>query len=1009
MTEQHSHPRDPDTAAPLAAPPADAVPAAAQSVVDAFAATLPYRLDGFQERACGLVAQGLGVLVCAPTGAGKTVVGEFAVHRAVEEGTKCFYTTPIKALSNQKYHDLCATYGEDRVGLLTGDVSVNGDADVVVMTTEVLRNMIYAGSPALGRLRYVVMDEIHFLADKDRGAVWEEVILNVADDVAVIGLSATVSNSEEFGQWLSTVRGHTEVVVTDHRPIPLEQWMVVGRRLYPLFAQRTAEEPLRRAGEGGRPLTAPLSIDEMAQQARAQHTAAAAAQASAGDTPQDQARSLDPALVSAVARAERTLENSPRAAGPRGRGAGALSRPDMLEMLQQEKMLPVIDFIFSRAGCDKAVSQCARSRLTLTTGAEAEEIARIVDAGVATIPEEDLKILGFRQWRSTLMRGFAAHHAGMLPAFRHIVEELFVKGLLKAVFATETLALGINMPARTVFIERLVKFNGDGFADLTPGQYTQLTGRAGRRGIDTIGNAVVAWEPGVEPDTVAALASTRMYPLVSTFVPGYNMTINLLATMGYAQGRSVIERSFAQFQLDRDVVADARREDALARKIAAERAVLDEELRGYDLSWARDEDTAVASILEYVELRAELSAREKDDKRGAVAERRKEIDAVLRRARLGDIVALPGKKSPILACVVEQSFGGQPAVTIVTEQGWMGRVHADELALPPITLGTMYVPSKGRGRGSRFSAGAVAQALRKEIHQQRIERPKRLKNTVRVRPSKKATALKEQLRAHPAHHWPPVDRIARRAQNLGALQRKLRDVQEQMDSSQNSLGRTFDKIIDLLRHLGYLAPAGSPTAVGAGARGEFVDAAAPEDANLAELVPTEEGMRLARIHNSHDLLIAELLRRGIFDDLDPAELAAAVSQCTYEARKEGGHTSLEAQAATEALAEAFRRTLSVWEELVWEENHRGLAPTGRPDAGFALAIHQWTAGAPLGYCLAAANQQGAQLTPGDFVRQCRQVVDALDQVADTGYSDHVVRAARQAREAIRRGVVALGT
>ncbi|WP_075728459.1 DEAD/DEAH box helicase [Corynebacterium aquilae] len=973
-------------------------------------------MDPFQVTACNIVAEGDGVLVCAPTGAGKTIVGEFAVYQALQHGAKCFYTTPIKALSNQKYHDLVAVYGEDSVGLLTGDVSINGDADIVVMTTEVLRNMIYASSPALNRLESVVMDEIHFLADKSRGAVWEEVILNLDDSVAVIGLSATVSNSEEFGRWLSTVRGHTQVVVTDHRPIPLEQWMIVKGQLYPLFDQ--LDNPLIRASDSTadkdpdkRSLSRPLSIDDMA---RAHNQAAqAASESDATLDPQHSAPQLNPRLDKAVRRAERSAEGGDRGfRGGSGGGrayAASIKRTDVIEMLDSHSMLPVIFFIFSRSGCDKALIQCSRSRLTLTTQQESQQIAAIIDAGVEGIPDEDLKVLGFRQWRSNLMRGFAAHHAGMLPAFRHIVEELFVKGLVKAVFATETLALGINMPARTVLIERLVKYNGEGFVDVTPGQYTQLTGRAGRRGIDTIGHAVVQWEPGLDPVAVASLASTRTYPLDSTFSPGYNMTVNLLATIGYTRGRSLIERSFAQFQLDGDVVSHARDEARLATKVQQLKKQLDTALDEINQdSSAPVAPISVNDLAEYLQLRQELSMIEKADKKRALSERGKETKALLKRARVGDVIALPGKKSPIIACVMEPAFGGSSTITITTEQGWCGRISAEDLAIPPLFLGDLRVPSFV-ARNPRKHAGKTAQLLRGLD----IKRPRRLKNTVKVRPSARAVETRNAMREHPAHNHPHTDALAAKTRDYQRAVGQLEALRREMDSAQNSLGRTFDDIVDLLEHLGYIEKVtiadaqqrAEQQAALSGTTAETITADHDEDQWV--YLPTDEGERLARIHNSSDLLIAQCLRRGIFNDLDPAELAAAVSQCTYEARKEVSY-DIEQCAATENLAQAMRRTHDIWRELIWEENSRHLDPTTAPDPGFALAIHQWTAGAPLGYALAAANQMGAQMTPGDFVRQCRQVVDALDQVSDTGYTDEIRRSARQAREAIRRGVVALG-
>ena len=483
-----------------------------------FVEQLPFQLDDFQQRACQALQNGHGVLVCAPTGAGKTVVGEFAVHLALAAGRKCFYTTPIKALSNQKHNDLVRRYGPQRIGLLTGDQSINGDADVVVMTTEVLRNMLYADSPALQGLSYVVMDEVHFLADRMRGAVWEEVILHLPEDVLLVSLSATVSNAEEFGGWIQTVRGDTTVVVDEHRPVPLWQHVMVGKRLFDLFDYRSSS-----AAKNGRELL------------------------------------VDPELLRHIAHrreADRLADWQPRGRGrPGNRGRPSIyrppSRPDVLEALDREGLLPAITFIFSRAGCDAAVKQCLRSSLRLTTDEERIRIAEVIDRRCGDLAEADLIVLDYHEWREGLLRGLAAHHAGLLPVFRHTVEELFTDGLVKAVFATETLALGINMPARTVVLERLVKFNGEQHMPLTPGEYTQLTGRAGRRGIDVEGHAVVLWHPDVEPAEVAGLASTRTFPLRSSFAPSYNMTINLVNQMGPAQAHQLLERSFAQYQADR--------------------------------------------------------------------------------------------------------------------------------------------------------------------------------------------------------------------------------------------------------------------------------------------------------------------------------------------------------------------------------------------------------------------------------------------------------------------------
>lgn len=461
-----------------------------------------FGFDPFQIEACHAVEDGEGVLVAAPTGAGKTVIGEFAAFVALEQGKKCFYTTPIKALSNQKFQEFVDTFGEERVGLLTGDVNINSHAEILVMTTEVLRNMLYTNSSTLLNLGSVVMDEVHYLADKFRGAVWEEVLIHLMESVQVISLSATVSNAEEFGEWLGEVRGATSVIVSEIRPIPLYQHVLIGHRLVDLFT------------EPGRINSEILGLERQAL------------------------------------RRVKTPHNRRGNFGDDGR----LARDEVIEKLQRENLLPAITFIFSRTGCDAAVKQCLNAGLRLTNTEERMEISAIAARYTKNISEEDLEVLGYREWLAALERGIAAHHAGLLPSFKGAVEELFQKGLVKAVFATETLALGINMPARTVVLEKLTKWNGEGHVSITPGEYTQLTGRAGRRGIDIEGNAVVQWSPTVDSATTAGLASTRTYPLRSSFTPTYNMSVNLIHRFGRERARTSLESSFAQFQADRAVV-----------------------------------------------------------------------------------------------------------------------------------------------------------------------------------------------------------------------------------------------------------------------------------------------------------------------------------------------------------------------------------------------------------------------------------------------------------------------
>jgi ATP-dependent RNA helicase HelY len=476
----------------------------------------PFSMDDFQIRGCQALESGKSVLVAAPTGAGKTIVGEFAAFLAMNSGKKCFYTTPIKALSNQKFQDLSAMFGDENVGLLTGDTSINSEAPIVIMTTEVLRNMIYSASSTLTDLRYVVMDEVHYLADRFRGAVWEEILIHLPESIQVAALSATVSNAEEFGDWLQTVRGEMKVIVSETRPVPLYQHVLFGNRLLDLFSSNTKVNPeiLRLEKESLRSVRTKYGSNGGKKNWR--------------DSSQ-----ITPTIK-------------------------ALGRAEVIEKLDREGLLPAITFIFSRAQCDSAVKQCLAAGLRLTNTEERSQIREVIAEKTRTLPEDDLVVLGFHEWVDSLERGIASHHAGLLPAFKECVEELFQRGLIKAVFATETLALGINMPARTVVLEKLTKWNGESHVSVTPGEYTQLTGRAGRRGIDIEGNAVILWNKDIDSASAAGLASTRTYPLKSSFKPTYNMTINLISQFGADRARTSLESSFAQFQADKAVVGLAR-------------------------------------------------------------------------------------------------------------------------------------------------------------------------------------------------------------------------------------------------------------------------------------------------------------------------------------------------------------------------------------------------------------------------------------------------------------------
>ena len=915
-----------------------------------FTAELGFSLDPFQVEACEALEQGSGVLVCAPTGAGKTVVGEFAVHKALQEGRKAFYTTPIKALSNQKYRDLCDRYGAAKVGLLTGDNAINGDAPVVVMTTEVLRNMLYVDSPALTDLGYVVMDEVHYLADRFRGAVWEEVIIHLPEHVRLVSLSATVSNAEEFADWLVTVRGDTAVVVSEVRPIPLWQHMLVGGRVFDLFALR----PAAHAGEWE--------------------------QTPRGLSTRERGRAVvDPELVRYVHEQERRHDSWHGGGGARGGFSHKPryrppSRPEVIERLDRAGLLPAITFVFSRNGCDAAVHQCLASGMRLTDETERRAIAEIIDRRTGSLPEEDLHVLGFWEWREGLLAGFAAHHAGLVPAFKETVEECFVRGLVKAVFATETLALGINMPARTVVLERLVKWNGEAHADVTPGEYTQLTGRAGRRGIDIEGHAVVVWAPGVDPAAVAGLASTRTYPLRSSFRPSYNMAVNLVGAFGRAHARELLASSFAQFQADRSVVglarSAARHEEDAARLLKEMNAGL---------------SAAVLDVAGYARLRMEISEREKALSRDSQAKRRLEAAESLAALRAGDVIRVPSGRRQGLAVVLDPGVTEltDPRPLVLTEDKWAGRLGSVDFPSPVSALARVKVPKNFNHR-SPHARRDLASTLRNA----------RAENGLGARRTKGRSAadddpvladLRHALRAHPVHGLPD------REERVRAADRWLREVRDgerlrrQIADRTSSLTQQFDRTCDVLTELGYLQP--DP---------------AQDDAPPAAVV-TEAGRRLGRIWSETDLLTAECLRAGVFRGLTPAELAGCVSALVFEARRESAaQPSVPAGKVAGALTE-MRRVHTALTDL---EREHTLPVTRDPDLGFVWAAYRWADGQSLDRVLAGAQQAGTELSGGDFVRWARQLVDLLDQLAKVA-DDPLAGIARAAVGRVRRGVVAV--
>ena len=927
----------------------------AQSKIDAFAKSFDFPLDDFQVRACEAVALGQGVLLAAPTGAGKTVVGEFAVFLALATGRKAFYTTPIKALSNQKYADLVRRHGADKVGLLTGDASINGEAPVVVMTTEVLRNMMYAGSATLRGLGFVVMDEVHYLADRLRGAVWEEVIIHLPEDVQVVSLSATVSNAEEFGAWLGEVRGNTEVIVEEHRPVPLWQHMMVGQNLYDLFAEGTS------AARGG---------------STAKRVSGGAG---ASDAAVSESTRVNPELLQQIRGGDRGGHDGfgrARGAGPRGRGGaparqggaparqgggrfgGGPSRSEVIERLDRDGLLPAITFIFSRIGCTSAVSQLLTNGVRLIPQAEGDRIRRTVEERIQGLADEDLGVLGYWEFVEGLTRGFAAHHAGMLPTFREIVEELFTAGRIRAVFATETLALGINMPARSVVLERLVKFNGETHADITPAEYTQLTGRAGRRGIDIEGHAVVLYNRGLDPLAVGGLASTRTYPLRSSFRPTYNMAVNLVGQVGRETSRDILETSFAQFQADRAVVGMAvtvrRNEEALA---------------GY----AGSMTCHLGDFTSYAALRNEIRDVEKEAAKAKSASRRAEAAVSLEKLRPGDVIKIAAGRRSGYAIVIAGNKGGKKESAtpmVLTSDAHVHRLTLMDVPNPVEALINLSVPKHFNARNAKSRKDLAATMRVKVPHD---PPPARHTGSGVSKEAERVTQLRRQMRAHPCHGCPEREDHARWAERWWRLRRETDGVARTVEGRTNTVARTFDRICELLAELGYLTDGGAAV--------------------------TSQGDTLKRLYTEKDLLAAECLRNGLWKRLDPASLAAVVSTLLYEPR--GGDSEVSPRMPNDDVSEAYDAMVRRWSQLEDRERAHTLPPTGAPDAGMAWMMHRWASGQRLEVVL-----RDSEIAAGDFVRRCKQVVDLLGQIGDAAPDPTLAVTARRAMDAVMRGVVA---
>ncbi len=840
-----------------------------EAAVERFFGGLPFAPDAYQQDAIAAIARGASVVVTAPTGAGKTLIAEAAIAIALSEGKRAFYTAPIKALSNQKYADFSGEHGPDQVGLLTGDNVINGEAPIVVMTTEVLRNMIYDRASALETVGVVVLDEVHYLQDRFRGSVWEEIIIHLPQRIPLVNLSATIANAEEFTEWIRARRGTTELVVETHRPVPLESLYLVKDRfqgnrcdLFPVFSGEQPNQQvvrLLRKGRGRRR----------------------------------------------------------RFSGPR--------RLEVAEVLQGEGLLPAIYFIFSRAGCDQAARTVAEARLDLVPEAERREIRRRAELLTDHLDPVDLAVLGYSSWAYNLEQGVAAHHAGMVPAFKETVEDLFAEGLLRLVFATETLALGINMPARTVVIERLSKFTGDAHELLQPGDYTQLTGRAGRRGIDRFGTAVVLHNYDVPFERVAAIAGQGSHPLRSSFQPNYNMAVNLIANYDRTRAEELLSASFAQFRAERQRTdLEARLGERNADVAEFRKAAACD--RGDIWDFARRRGSSATS-------------------------RVRAMRDFVQQTRAGDVLQLtaePGDRWVLLA----RGWNGSPRLLLLAPNGKTRRMRPDQLPATLAILGYLDLPEPIRSRDSGYGSG-VARLLREWEPDPDVAPVRFDQGTTDTDPVASCPQLSEHL------SW--VRRVQRGEREITRLQRRL-------GASSAVLVEQFHALLQLLDEWGY----------------------------VREWSLTPKGERLRFVYNELDLLLVETMSTGAGEGLIPADLAAFMSSFTYESRLRD-EPGVVPNRAVERRVQALEELSA---DLSSDEQRLRIPTTRAPDAGFATLAHAWAAGGNLDDLF------DEDAMAGDFVRNCRQLLDVLRQIRD-GFPEFAA-VAQEAIVSVDRGVVAAG-
>jgi superfamily II RNA helicase len=867
----------------------------------------PFELDKFQQDAIASLNAGRSVVVCAPTGSGKTLVGEYAIYRALARGKRVFYTTPLKALSNQKLRDFREQFGFDLVGLLTGDASINRDAPILVMTTEIFRNMLY-GTPigqvgiSLVDVEAVVLDECHYMNDRQRGTVWEESIIYCPREVQLVALSATVANSEQLTDWLNQVHGPTDLIYSDFRPVPLDFHFGNLKGLFPLLNQDKTQ--------------------------------------------------INPRL----------LKRGKKKEFEKGKGNRRPEAPSInfiLSHLQERDMLPAIYFIFSRRGCDKAVAEVGE--MWLVNEHEAQQLRRQIDEFLTRNPDA-----GRSGHIAPLYRGIAAHHAGILPAWKVLVEELFQQGLIKVVFATETLAAGINMPARTTVISSISKRTDTGHRMLTASEFLQMAGRAGRRGMDTVGHVVTLQTPFEGAEHAAALALKKPDPLVSHFTPSYGMVLNLLQIHTLDEARELIERSFGQYLANFHL----KPKQQYIEERKAEFSQIQEQI-------AAIEESEIAS---YEKLRQRLKVEQKllkTLKEQAQQARQEELAMMLSFAVSGTLLSLKGKNitvsTPVTAVIVGKTQGSSQfpyLVCLGTDNRWYVATTADvvdlygelpRLDVPANLLPPPEMPLKpGQSRRGNEETAAIAKQIPEPSES--LNMPAEVAEQLQ-----RVAALQEQLEAHPLHQAGNVATVFKRKARAIELAAEIEELQAQVEQQSQRHWEEFLNLIEILQYF------------------ECLD----------NLVPTQLGQVAAAIRGENELWLGLALASGEFDNLDPHHLAAAVAALVTETPRPDSKVRFD---VSNEVAEALAKLRGIRRKMFQLQRRYDVALPIWLEFELISLVEKWALGMDWNELC-----ENTSLDDGDVVRILRRTLDLLSQIPHVPYlSETLQRNAYRAMQLIDR-------